>query len=188
MGEYQKLSLYPDVKQLLLATFLLSGCSWIDAATADRPSERQSDAIGDIFASAGAFAIVVTDPEGADLGDLADMHAIDAYRVALDPDELACTAGHADVPARQIRVGGILEEYGKGAVGDPNTDAPHIRGKDHLHEAAAKGLIRTERQRSSAGAPRDRVRRLTRLGPAALPLARALSTPFTRRHPSGRAA
>ena len=67
----------------------LTACNWIDAATAERPSSTQLDAVGDVFVSVGAFAAVVDVPAAADLGDLADIHAISAYPIALDPEGAA---------------------------------------------------------------------------------------------------
>jgi hypothetical protein len=80
------------LQKLLVLVGLLSGCDWIDAATAERPSTEQSEAVGDMFVSVGAFATVVADPVAADTGDLADMHAITAYRTALDPQGSARVA------------------------------------------------------------------------------------------------
>jgi hypothetical protein len=87
--------LYPGMRSVLLLA-LLTGCEWIDAATAERPSSTQLDAVGDVFVSVGAFAVVVDDPASADLGDLADMHAIDPYRRALDPDQTVPRLGEPE--------------------------------------------------------------------------------------------
>jgi hypothetical protein len=70
---------------LLLVPFI-GACSLIDAATSERPNSRQSTALGDIFVSIGSFVAVADDPAAADTGDLADMHAIGAYQIILDPD------------------------------------------------------------------------------------------------------
>jgi hypothetical protein len=77
------------MRSLGLVLMCVTGCNWIDAATAERPSSTQLDAVGDVFVSVGAFAAVVDDPASADLGDLADMHAIAGYQTALDPDGAA---------------------------------------------------------------------------------------------------
>ncbi|MEO8700103.1 MAG: hypothetical protein ABI867_08670 [Kofleriaceae bacterium] len=70
----------------LLLVPCLGACSLIDAATSERPDGRQSEALGDIFVSIGSFVAVADDPAAADTGDLADMHAITAYQLILDPD------------------------------------------------------------------------------------------------------
>ena len=87
----------------------LAGCDLINAATADHPSTKQTNSLGDVFGSIGAFVAVVKDPASATASDLADMHSTAPYRALLDPDGPAARqARDADAPldARCFTVAG----------------------------------------------------------------------------------
>ncbi|MCI0637018.1 MAG: hypothetical protein L0206_24345 [Actinobacteria bacterium] len=82
-----------------LLLVLLSGCSLLEAATADKPNSDQQNAIGDAFVQIGTLASIAADPAQTTNDDLVTAMTFDHFARLINPSSASAPAPIALKPA-----------------------------------------------------------------------------------------